>query len=91
MLSSNRACFERQIPRDEALYKCCLLRAGDPTLEREPGSSVVLARAGAGGYIVRLTPIELQYFACYNIYTFSNCLGCSEACTLLFVLAVFVM
>ena len=28
-----RPCFERQIPQDEALYKCRLLRAGDPTLE----------------------------------------------------------
>ena len=30
--SSNRPCFERQIPQDEVLYKCRLLRAGDPTL-----------------------------------------------------------
>ena len=35
-------------------------------------------------------PHELEYFACYKIYTFSNCLGCSEGCTLLFVLALFV-
>ena len=52
---------------------------------------MVHARADAGGYIVRLTLIELECFACYKIYTFSNCLGCSEACTLLFVVAVFVM
>ena len=82
-------CFERQIPQDEVLYKSRLLRAGDPTLESYPGSSVVLARADAGGYIVRLTPMELEYFACHKIYTFSNCLGCSEACTWLFVSALF--
>ena len=29
-----RPCFERQIPQDEVLYKCHLLRTGDPTLER---------------------------------------------------------
>ena len=30
---SYRPCFERQIPQDEVLHKCRLLRAGDPTLE----------------------------------------------------------
>ena len=52
---------------------------------------MVRERADGDGYIVRLTPIELEYFACYNIYIFSNCLGCSEGCTLLFVLVLFVM
>ena len=61
-----RPCFECQIPQDEVLYKCRLLRAGDPTLESLPSSSVVRARVDTGVYIVRLTPIELEYFACYK-------------------------
>ena len=32
LLSSNFPCFECQIPQDEELYQCRLLRAGDPTL-----------------------------------------------------------
>ena len=37
-----RPCFERQIPLDGALYKCRLLRAGDPHPLYPPGSAWLL-------------------------------------------------